>query len=420
MYLQNTYNKRTLNKKPILFLLIILAFFIMLISLKSPKLSLNGDAIVNTELNSNYSDAGVTAKYGSKDISNTIETDFGDNFSTNKLGSYTITYIVKKNNKTVTATRTVNVVDSTAPEIKLNGNSEINIAKDSNYQELGCTATDNYDGDITTKISIDKNIDTSKIGTYTVTYTVKDSSNNEAKATRTVNVVGKGSKNISTEKSKGLPVLMYHFFYDKNSPPKKLDANYMEIHDFEEQLKYLTENNYYFPTWEEVKSYVDGTSCLPEHSIVLTADDGDATFFDLAIPIVEKYNVKITSFLITSWVEDQSKLKNYDSNKIIFESHSHDMHRAGTDGKGRILTLSYDEACNDVKTSQSFIGNATVFCYPFGHYNDACYKILKDSGYTLAFTTKYGRVRPGDNCYALSRIRMSKGDSLKSFISKVE
>ena len=95
------------------------------------------------------------------------------------------------------------------------------------------------------------------------------------------------------------------------------------------------------------------------------------------------------------------------------------MHRAGTDGKGRILTLSYDEACNDVKTSQSFIGNATVFCYPFGHYNDACYKILKDSGYTLAFTTKYGRVRPDDNCYALSRIRMSKGDSLKSFISKV-
>ena len=61
-----------------------------------------------------------------------------------------------------------------------------------------------------------------------------------------------------------------------------------------------------------------------------------------------------------------------------------------------------------------------VFCYPFGHYNDACYKILKDSGYTLAFTTKYGRARPGDNCYALSRIRMSKGDSLKSFISKVE
>lgn len=419
MYSQNSKTQKKLNKKAILLLLIIIAIFIMLFSSKSPKISIIGDSNVTIELNSNYTDSGAKAKYGSKDISSNIETDMG-NFSSNKVGSYTITYTIKKKKKIATATRTIYVVDSIAPELKLNGNSEINIAKDSNYQELGCIATDNYDGNITTKISIDKNVDASKIGSYTVTYTVKDSSNNEAKATRTVNVVEKGSKNISTEKSKGLPVLMYHFFYDKDSPPKKLDANYMEIHDFEDQLKYLTENNYYFPTWEEVKKYIDGTSCLPEHSIVLTADDGDATFFDLAIPIVEKYNVKITSFLITSWIDDQNKLKNYDSNKIIFESHSHDMHRAGTDGKGRILTLSYDEACKDVKTSQSFIGNATVFCYPFGHYNDACYKILKDSGYTLAFTTKYGRARPGDNCYALSRIRMSKGDSLKSFISKVE
>ncbi len=416
MYKQTSIQKKKLNYKFILLLIILITIFIMLFTTKKPKIFINGDSVSTIEVNSAYTDPGATAKYGSRDISKNIETNMND-FSTKKTGEYKITYTVKQKKKVATITRTINVVDSVSPELKLNGNSEINIAKDSNYQELGCIATDNYDGDITTKISIDKNIDTSKIGSYTVTYTVKDSSNNEAKATRTVNVVEKGS---STEKSKGLPVLMYHFFYDKDSPPKKLDANYMEIHDFEDQLKYLTENNYYFPTWEEVKNYIDGTSCLPEHSIVLTADDGDATFFDLAIPIVEKYNVKITSFLITSWIDDQNKLKNYDSNKIIFESHSHDMHRAGTDGKGRILTLSYDEACKDVKTSQSFIGNATVFCYPFGHYNDACYKILKDSGYTLAFTTKYGRVRPGDNCYALSRIRMSKGDSLKSFISKVE
>ena len=372
--------------------------------------STNDEADINETIKKNV--------LGKKDNKTDIEIE--GNVDVTKLGKYDIKIVASRKKKHISRKVAVKVVDTQAPVISLSGDTEITIEVGSNYEEAGFSAVDNYDGDITTKISIDKNIDTSKIGTYTVTYTVKDSSNNEAKATRTVNVVGKGSKNVSTEKSKGLPVLMYHFFYDKNSPPKKLDANYMEIHDFEEQLKYLTENNYYFSTWEEVKSYVDGTSCLPEHSIVLTADDGDATFFDLAIPIVEKYNVKITSFLITSWVEDQSKLKNYDSNKIIFESHSHDMHRAGTDGKGRILTLSYDEACNDVKTSQSFIGNATVFCYPFGHYNDACYKILKDSGYTLAFTTKYGRVRPGDNCYALSRIRMSKGDSLKSFISKVE
>ena len=212
---------------------------------------------------------------------------------------------------------------------------------------------------------------------------------------------------------------MYHFFYDENTGDVGKDGNYMEIHDFEEQLKYLTENNYYFPTWDEVRNYIDGKSCLPKHSIVITVDDGNQTFFDLAVPVIEKYDVKVTSFIVTSWIEDSNYLKDFDSNKIIFESHSHDMHRAGSDGKGRFLTLSYDEAYADVTTSQSFIGDCTVFCYPFGHYNDSCAEVLRDAGYTLAFTTKYGRVRPGDKPYELSRIRMTKGDSLQIFITKV-
>ena len=47
----------------------------------------------------------------------------------------------------------------------------------------------------------------------------------------------------------GLPVLMYHFFYDKSKDSGK-DGNWIEISNFEEQMKYLAENDFYFPTWE--------------------------------------------------------------------------------------------------------------------------------------------------------------------------
>ncbi|MBP3502442.1 MAG: DUF5011 domain-containing protein [Clostridia bacterium] len=415
-----TNNGKKLNIKRVgtLFLIIILLLIIFIAkSSKSPKISLNGASTIDIPLNSTYTEEGASAKYGKKDISNNIQ--ISNNIDTSKIGKYNITYTAKYKKKSISTTRTVNVVDNEAPVLTLNGESEINIAQDSAYQDLGCYATDNYDGDITTKISIDSDIDTSELGTYTVNYTVKDSSGNESKLTRSINVVKRGSKNISTKRSSGLPVLMYHFFYDKNTGDIGKDANCMEIHDFEEQLKYLTENNYYFPTWDEVKNYVDGKSCLPEHSIVITVDDGNQTFFDLAVPIIEKYNVKVTSFVVTSWIKDNNYLKNFDSNKIIFESHSHDMHSSGSDGKGKFLTLSHDKAYSDVTTSKSFIGNSTVFCYPFGHYNDSCVQVLKDAGYNLAFTTKYGRVRPGDKPYELSRIRMSKGDSLKTFITKV-
>ena len=47
-------------------------------------------------------------------------------------------------------------------------------------------------------------------------------------------------------------------------------------------------------------------------------------------------------------------------------------------------------------------------------------KILKDCNYILAFTTKGGRVYPGSDPLQLPRVRMSKGDSLNAFVSKIK
>ena len=86
-------------------------------------------------------------------------------------------------------TRTVNVTDTTAPVITLVGDAEITVEVGSTYTDLGATASDNYDGDISADIVTVNNVDTSVIGTYTVTYNVTDSSGNAAtEVTRTVNV----------------------------------------------------------------------------------------------------------------------------------------------------------------------------------------------------------------------------------------
>lgn len=224
---------------------------------------------------------------------------------------------------------------------------------------------------------------------------------------------------IEQSKKRGLPVLMYHFFYDEQSGEKTTNNNYMEIHDFEEQIKYLAENGYYVPTWEEVLGYINGKNGLPLKSVVITVDDGDASFFKLAVPILEKYNFKATSFLITSWYGGQ--VQNYMSPNIDFQSHSYDMHKAGSNGKGAFLTLSYEKACEDLELSRSVIGeDCKVFCYPFGHFDENCKKILTDCNFILAFTTQGGRVFPGDDPLELPRIRMSLGDSLNSFINKVQ
>ena len=64
-------------------------------------------------------------------------------------------------------------------------------------QKSGATATDDRDGDLTSKIEISGNVDTKKAGTYKITYTVKDAAGNEATVTRTIIVKGNGSDDTS-------------------------------------------------------------------------------------------------------------------------------------------------------------------------------------------------------------------------------
>ena len=214
----------------------------------------------------------------------------------------------------------------------------------------------------------------------------------------------------------GLPVLMYHFFYDKSKETGK-DGNWIEISNFEEQMKYLAENDFYFPTWEQVENYIDGKQELPEKSVVITVDDGDPSFFELAVPIIQKYKIPTTSFVITYWYGNRANDK---QDYVSYQSHSYDMHKAGSNGKGVMLSWDYDKIKDDILLSRDVLGGANIFCYPFGQYNDLDIKVLKENGYRLAFTTKGGRVKKESSKYELPRVRISGNTGIEEFKKKVE
>ncbi len=81
--------------------------------------------------------------------------------------------------------------DHTGPVITLNGSNEITINKGDTYKEPGVKkVVDNTDGQIDVKeVEITGDVNTSKVGTYTITYSVMDSFKNETVKTRTIKVV---------------------------------------------------------------------------------------------------------------------------------------------------------------------------------------------------------------------------------------
>lgn len=162
----------------ILITLIIFIFFNPLIKIKL----IGKDETI--EVFTKYKDKGVKIE-GTKN-----KVKITNKVNTNKLGTYTITYKITHLKTTKIIKRKIKVVDTTKPEITLQGN-EVTIYQNDTYNEPGYTATDNYDKDITSKVKVTNNIDNTKPGTYEVTYSVNDSSKNKTEIKRKVNVIEK-------------------------------------------------------------------------------------------------------------------------------------------------------------------------------------------------------------------------------------
>ena len=79
--------------------------------------------------------------------------------------------------------------DTTLPIITLNGNYTITDTLNKPYVELGATASDNKDGNITSKIAISGSVDCDSMGSYSIIYTVYDAAGNKNTAERIVNVI---------------------------------------------------------------------------------------------------------------------------------------------------------------------------------------------------------------------------------------
>ena len=169
--------------------IVIVGAFVLFIFNSKYLFVLNGDSVITLNLNDSYEELGARTIFGQK-----LEAD--GNVDTSKIGEYVIAYYCGKNH----IDRIVKVIDTTKPEITINGQAEINVAVNGQYIEKGATAIDNYDGDITDKIVIDNtSLDLENNGSYKIIYSVIDSSGNKEETERIVNVSDQGPLTMGLE-----------------------------------------------------------------------------------------------------------------------------------------------------------------------------------------------------------------------------
>ena len=155
------------------------------IDVTPPVVTLNGEANITLEQDAVYTELGATAV---DDVDGNVSVNISGTVNTTVVGTYTLTYTAQdKAGNEANATRTVTVIDVTPPVITLNGQSNITLVQNTAYTELGATALDAVDGNVSVNIS--GTVDTGTIGNYTIVYTAQDNSGNEANTTRTITII---------------------------------------------------------------------------------------------------------------------------------------------------------------------------------------------------------------------------------------
>ena len=139
-----------------------------------PEIILKGNSRITLEYQEKYKEKGYEASFLGQDISEEVKVK--GKVNPDKLGDYTITYEVGKGFFSKKVTRYISVVDQTKPKLEID-NKDVYVCPGTEYKAVEVAAHDNYDGDLTKKV-------TNTIKKDKVIYSVTDSSGNKKSVTK--------------------------------------------------------------------------------------------------------------------------------------------------------------------------------------------------------------------------------------------
>lgn len=141
-----------------------------------PVLTLLGDTVI-MEVNTRFVEPGYMATDNYDATLNVVVTGAVD---TAKTGFYLLIYNVSDagGNAANTAYRIVEVRDTKAPVITLNGDKILTLCRWEDYTDPGYVVSDNYDQNV--EVEVESNLSTAWEGLYTIRYTARDKSGNDA------------------------------------------------------------------------------------------------------------------------------------------------------------------------------------------------------------------------------------------------
>ena len=224
---------------------------------------------------------------------------------------------------------------------------------------------------------------------------------------------------------------------DSVSGPKIIVLNYHKVDnvnsslsvppsEFERQMAFLAQNGYHTITPHELYMAFTDNGPLPNNPVLITFDDGYDDNYTNAFPILKKYGLQATIFVITGLMD-----QNYPG--YLTWGHAAEMEASGivtieshTVSHGSLTDLTDEQIRHELTDAKHEIeqrlGKEVEFlAYPTGAYNLHIASLVKEAGYKGAFTVRNGNMDSATNLYAIERVPIFQtSDTFASFLERLK
>lgn len=206
-----------------------------------------------------------------------------------------------------------------------------------------------------------------------------------------------------------VPILMYH--YIRVAPEGDTLGQNLSVtpDNFDIQIKGLVDDGYASIKMSDLVDPELKAISQAIHDqkkpIVLTFDDGYEDAYTNALPVLQKYQMIGTFYIIRNYVGRSEYMSQDQIDKMAADGMEIGSH---TLTHPNLASLSEEDQYNQIHDSKD---NATTFCYPAGKYNDTTLNLVEGAGYTTAVTTNIGIASEKSDMFELPRVRVEDGSS---------
>jgi peptidoglycan/xylan/chitin deacetylase (PgdA/CDA1 family) len=219
-----------------------------------------------------------------------------------------------------------------------------------------------------------------------------------------------------------VPVLMYHVI---NPPPAgaPFPGLYVPSDEFAAQMQALKTAGWRAVTMDQLEAYwTRGVPLGPGKPIVLTFDNGYASQYDNALPILKRLGwVGNENIQLSGLPPSQGGLTDSQVRGLIASGWELD-----TQGISHadLIALDAGQLKYQVATARQILQKrygvpVNWFCYPSGHYDATVIAAVKAAGFAGSTTVIPGWANPSEDPYRLPRLRVLGGTSPASLLQQI-